>query len=191
MSAGGGPTLSLELLSTIAAVGTFVVIAATAVAAVIQLRHLRSSNQISAITGIQERIESPEFRTSRRFMQNDLPRLMKEAGFEARIKHRILDEELSRLNVVSNVFEHLGEFCKYSIIDPDVACDLFSGPVLSSWKDMATFISMRRRVLDAPALGENFEYLAMLCEDFEARHPDGAYPRGARRLLTTEKTTAT
>ncbi|MBV8282486.1 MAG: hypothetical protein JO347_10555, partial [Candidatus Eremiobacteraeota bacterium] len=41
--------MSLELWSTIAAVGTFVVITATAIAAVIQLRHMRSSNQITIL----------------------------------------------------------------------------------------------------------------------------------------------
>ncbi|HEV2909756.1 MAG TPA: hypothetical protein VGX02_10825, partial [Candidatus Eremiobacteraceae bacterium] len=76
--------MSLELLSAIAAIGTFVVIAATAVAAIVQLRHLRSSNQISAITGIQETIESPEFEAARRFIHSDLPLLMKEPRFAER-----------------------------------------------------------------------------------------------------------
>ena len=37
--------MSLELWATIASVGTFVVIAATAIAAFVQLRHVRRSNQ--------------------------------------------------------------------------------------------------------------------------------------------------
>ena len=178
--------MSLELLSTLAAIGTFVVIAATAVAAVVQLRHMRSSNQISAIMGVQEVIESHEFRAARRFIQDELPRLMKEANFAARIKGRVLDSELASLNLVGNIFENLGAFCKYGIIDKEVFCDLFSGPVLSAWTAMMPVIAVRRRSLAAPALLENFEYLAMLCEDFEARHPDGAYPRGARRMLVKE-----
>ncbi len=36
--------MSLELWSTISSIGTFVVIAATAIATVIQLRHLRASS---------------------------------------------------------------------------------------------------------------------------------------------------
>jgi hypothetical protein len=176
--------MSLELISAIAAIGTFVVIAATAVAAIVQLRHLRSSNQISAITGIQETIESPEFEAARRFIHHDLPLLMKDPRFAERIKPRILDSELAALNIVGGAFETLGLFCKYRIVDKEVACDLLSGPILASWAEMAPVISIRRRILDAPALLENFEYLAMLCEDFETRHPDGAYPSGARRLLT-------
>ena len=179
---GKEETLSFELVSAIAAVGTFVVIAATAFAAIVQLRHLRSSNQITAITGVREVIESPEFVAGRRFLQSELPRLMKEPHFAARVEDRVMDSELMPLNLVGNVFESLGIFCKYRIIDKDVACDLFSGPVLTSWSALAPLIGMRRRALDSPGLWENFEYLAMLCEAFEARHPDGAYPHGARRL---------
>jgi hypothetical protein len=43
-------------------VGTFIVVAATAIAAIFQLHHLRSSNQINAIIGVQQIFESPEFR---------------------------------------------------------------------------------------------------------------------------------
>jgi hypothetical protein len=175
--------LSLELVGTIASVGTFVVIAATAYAAIVQLRHLRSSNQISALGGVQAAIEAPEFVSARRFINSELPGLLKEPGFADRIKTRVLAEDLRALNVIGNVFESLGTLCKYGIVDKEVVCDLFSGPVLSSWKDMVPVIAIRRRSLDAPALLENFEYLAVLCENFEARHPDGAYPRGARRLL--------
>jgi hypothetical protein len=174
--------MSLELLSTIAAVGTFVVIAATAIAAIIQLRHLRSSNQISAIGSVQAVIESAEFEAARRFIQNDLPRLMKEPHFAERAEKRVLDNELAPLQLIGNVYESLGIFCKYGIIDKAVACDLFSGPILSSWTALIPFLAIRRRRLDAPALWENFEFLAVLCEDFEIRHPDGAYPKWARRI---------
>jgi hypothetical protein len=183
--------MSLELLSTLAAIGTFIVVAATAVAAIIQLRHLRSSNQITAITGVQDAIESAEFAAARRFIQNELPRLMKDPQFASQLENRVLGDELQSVGRVGNVFENLGVFCKYGIIDKEIACDLFSGPILSSWTALAPFFAIRRRVLDAPALFENFEFLAMLAEDFEARHPDGAYPPGARRMLKADQETAT
>jgi hypothetical protein len=178
--------MSLELVSLLAAVGTFVVIAATAAAAIVQLRHLRSSNQISAINGFQEILESPEFIAARRFVQSELPRLLKDPRFASRVENRVLDSELAGLNLVANVFESLGIYCKYRLIDKEVACDLFSGPVLWSWTALMPYIAIRRRLLDAPGIAENFEYMAMLCEDFEARHPQGAYPPGARRLRVEE-----
>jgi len=51
--------MSLETWSTAASIGTFVVIAATAVAALAQLRHMRSSNQIAAVTAMQHLILGP------------------------------------------------------------------------------------------------------------------------------------
>ncbi|MBV8366944.1 MAG: hypothetical protein JO194_10675, partial [Candidatus Eremiobacteraeota bacterium] len=42
--------MNLELLNVFATLGTFVVISATAIAALVQLRHARSSNQIAAMT---------------------------------------------------------------------------------------------------------------------------------------------
>jgi hypothetical protein len=61
---GGGFSedgMSLELLNTFATFGTFVVITATAVAALVQLRHARSSNQIAALNELRKAQETPEF----------------------------------------------------------------------------------------------------------------------------------
>jgi 23S rRNA G2069 N7-methylase RlmK/C1962 C5-methylase RlmI len=46
--------MTLEFLNTFASFGTFAVIAATAIAALVQLRHARSSNQIAAMNELQE-----------------------------------------------------------------------------------------------------------------------------------------
>lgn len=54
-------TITLEVLSTAASVGTFVVIGATAIAAVVQLRHLRASNQLQGLLTVLARVEDPNF----------------------------------------------------------------------------------------------------------------------------------
>ena len=46
--------MSTELVNTFATLGTFVVIAATAIAAIVQLRHMRGSNQIVALNELRE-----------------------------------------------------------------------------------------------------------------------------------------
>ena len=172
--------MSLELVSTIASLGTFVVIAATAVAAIIQLRHSRSGNQISALTECREVIESPEFFKARRFIQEDLPSLLKQPGTAARLERRVLDDELQAINFVGNFFENLGAFVKHGIIDREIACDLWSGVVVTAWNSLLPVTAIRRRVLKTQALLENFEYLAVISEDYIARYPDGLYPRGSK-----------
>ncbi len=180
--------MSVELLSALASVGTFVVILVTAIAAVVQLRHMRASNQIAALTEIRETMESPEFVAAVRFIGSELPVLMKDPAFPPRLHQRILDPDLRSINFVGNVFENLGVFVKYGIIDKQIACDLWAGPVMRSWTALAPALRIRRKVFDAPAMLENFEYLTVLCEDYDARHPEGSYPRGVRRKADGQPT---
>lgn len=174
--------MSLELVSTIAAVGTFLVIAATAVAALVQLRHMRISNQINALTEYRQTILSPEFFAARRFLQERLPELAKEPSFLQRLAKPVLDDELQRpINLVGNFFENIGAFVKYGIVDRRIACDLWSGVVVQTWKALLPVTLVRRNHLSA-ALWENFEYLAVISQDFMEQHPHGTYPPGTRRF---------
>jgi hypothetical protein len=59
-------------LETASSVGTFFVIAATAVAALIQLRHMRGNNQIAAAMAINQVTEGDEFQAARRFIRENL-----------------------------------------------------------------------------------------------------------------------
>jgi hypothetical protein len=54
--------MSLEAWSAAAQIGTFLVIAATAVAALVQLNHLRAANQIAASNMFIQEYEGPELR---------------------------------------------------------------------------------------------------------------------------------
>ncbi|MBV8172813.1 MAG: hypothetical protein JO219_12880, partial [Candidatus Eremiobacteraeota bacterium] len=51
--------MSLELWNTFATMGTFVVISATAIAALVQLRHARASYQITALAELNKAHDSP------------------------------------------------------------------------------------------------------------------------------------
>jgi hypothetical protein len=175
--------MSLELVSAIAAIGTFVVIAATAFAAIVQLHHLRGGNQIVALTEIREVVESEKFVAARRFLVDELPGLMKEPGVKEGLQGVLIDARLEQASYVGNIFEGLGTLVKYRIIDRDIACDLWGGVVLIAWKQLLPITTLRRqRPGPWGALWENFEYLAVMSEDFYQRHPQGAYPDGVRRM---------
>jgi hypothetical protein len=177
--------MSLELLTAVASVGTFVVIAATAITAVIQLHHLRGGNQIVALTEIREVIESDKFVAARHFIVDNLPNLMKQPGFADDLKTApLFDKRLEPVGFVGDIFENLGGLVKYRIIDPMIACDLWGGVVSSTWTLLLPVTTTRRHRAGFRALWENFEYLAVLSEDWAGRHPSGAYPEGVRRMPT-------
>ena len=73
--------MSLELWATIASVGTFVVIAATAIAAFVQLRHVRRSNQVAGLKSTFEMLLDPSIREIVNFVRHDLRERMKDQTF--------------------------------------------------------------------------------------------------------------
>jgi hypothetical protein len=173
--------MPLDLISTLADVGTFLVISTTAIVAILQLRHARGRNQIEALSEMREAIESPDFFAAREFLQDELPSLLTQPGFAQRVSRRVLENDLQAINKVGYLFENLGTFVKYGIIDRDIACDLWADVVVSCWHSLAPVVVIRRRALTPSSL-ENFEYLAVLCDDWRAKHPAGAYPPGVRRM---------
>jgi hypothetical protein len=173
--------MSLELVNTIASIGTLLVIAATAIAALAQLRHSRGGNQIIALTECREVLESEAFANALRFVRRTLPEMMKDPATRARLMVQPLDEDLRPVNVVGNFFESMGSFVKHDIIDEEIACDLWSGIVVLAWDALVPVLAMNRRRAGS-ALWENFEYFAGRAKAWNARHAGGTYPKGEPRL---------
>jgi len=176
--------VSPEWVSAAAALATLVVIVASAFAAVTQLRHMRSANHVAAMLELRETIESHAFSESYgaalRFLSDNLA--------EPAVRHTILTverisilPEFEPVRTVGNFFENAGCLVKNEAIDADIFCDLLSSVVVSTWKAYAPFIA-HRRLLTGNALWENFEYIAVLSEDWISARPNGAYPRGKRRM---------
>jgi len=173
--------VNLEIVNTLASVGTLAVIAATAMAALGQLRHSRGSNQIVALTECREVLESESFASALRFVRRELPEKMKDPAIRARLLVVPLDAELRPINIVGNFFESMGSFVKHDIIDAEIACDLWSGIVASSWESLTPILAIMRRST-GPALWENYEYLAAIATDYTRKYPEGTYPKTTRRL---------
>lgn len=173
--------MSLELWGVIASAGTFVVIAATAIAAFIQLRHIRGGNSIAALTECREVLESEEFAAAQRFVAYTLPEMLKDPEVRRRLTKSPLDEDLRPVNVVGNFFEGLGSFIRFGVIDREIASALWSGIVVRNWELLAPTLAIMRRTA-GPALWEQFEYLVKVSRDWDRRYPYGIYPSGMERL---------
>lgn len=171
--------MSAEWVTAIATAGTFLVIAASAVAALLQLRHTRGSNQIVALTECRETLESDDFQNARAFLHEQLPHILADPEVHQKLVARYFPAEVRPAINVANFFESMGAFVRFNIIDRRIACDLWCGVVLSSWRALAPFIGIVRTYNDG--VWENFEYLAVICEEFDKRQPT-TYPKGMRRM---------
>jgi hypothetical protein len=178
--------MSLELVNTLATFGTFVVIAATAIAAVVQLRHARSSNQIAALNELRETQEAPDFLAARHFVEGELSRKLQEPAF----RHQIAvpaarsDETrplIAKILVIGNFYEGMGILAKTGLVDKELVLQNWCDNLIVAWQNLVPIAAiLRRRVGDA--LWENFEYLTVLSQDWMTAHPKGTYPAGVRRI---------
>ena len=178
--------MSLELVNTLATFGTFLVIAGTAIAVIVQLRHARSSNQIEALAELREGTENPEMRLAERFVLHDLSERLKDPAFRYQVIHPNemtveTQSTWSDIRRVANFFENMGALVKSGLADKNFVLDIFSYRALSNWQRLIP-VTMIVRQSFASAIWENFEYLAVLSQDWIAAHPGGTYPAGVRRF---------
>jgi hypothetical protein len=179
--------MSLELVNTLATFGTFLVIAGTAIAAIIQLRHARSSNQIEALAELREGTENPEMRSAERFVLHELSEKLKDPAFRYQLAHQEAmtpqtQLEWSDMRRVGNFFENMGALVKAELADKNFVLDIFSNRVLMNWEALIPVAAIARQLRGTNAIWEDFEYLAVLSQDWIAAHPTGNYPAGVRRF---------
>ncbi len=173
--------MSPEWLTAIGTIGTFAVIAASGAAALFQLRHMRGSNQIVALTEVRETIESPAFQAAERFI-SELAGRYDDPEVRKGLSAPFFPLEFQPVRYVANFFETFGAFVKNGIIDAELACDLWGGVVVRNWDALGPVIASRRANMGTTALWENFEYLTTISKKFVDQYPDGTFPKKMERL---------
>lgn len=177
--------MSLELANTLAAFGTFVVIAATAIAAIVQLRHARSSNQIAALNELRETTETPEFLEALHFVEGELSSKLQDPAFRYQVANRTARTGearalIAKVIAIGNFYENLGLFVSTGLVDRELVLQMWSGPVIRAWEHLAPHAAIVRRSR-GDVFWEKFEYLTVLAQDWRNAHPKGTYPAGVRR----------
>jgi Domain of unknown function (DUF4760) len=178
--------MSLELVNTLATFGTFVVIAATAIAAIVQLRHARSSNHIAALNELRETTETREFLAASDFVQGGLAAKLQDPAFRYQVAVIAARTDEMRplwgmLRAIGNFYESMGLLVNTGLVDRELVLRTYTGQIIGSWERLAPVLAIRRRTV-GDALWENFEYLTVLAPDWMAAHPKGTYPASVRRF---------
>lgn len=169
-----------EALGAIAAVGTFVVITATAFAALVQLRHLRVGNQLASLLTLIQMPLEPKLNEAFNFCSHDFRRMMEDESFRRELEMaRPLDRSVHKQLYVCDYYERIGSAIKFGLISKEFYLD--NSSPLPYWQLLEPAIAIMRR-RHGPWLYENFEYLALLAQQWDAGHPSGNYPHGAQRL---------
>jgi hypothetical protein len=178
--------MSLELWNTFASFGTFLVISAAAIAAIVQLRHARGSNQIAALNELRETSERAEFQAAQHFVTTQLAEKMKDPSFRYQVANRAARTAedgplIARALAFGNFYESAAMLVKAGLVDRELTLEIWNRPVVYSWEALAPLTAIIRRRLGS-IVWENFEYLAVLSQNWLAAHSKGTYPPGVRRI---------
>jgi hypothetical protein len=184
--------MSLELINTLGTVTTVAIVAAAAIAAMVQLRHLRAGNQINAMLSIGESLDK-EFLDAQHFVQKELAAALKDPDFRAysaAMSRGIPPPEAPRVYIevrraaiaVANKYEELGILVRHGIVDQDLFIERYVNIIGQGWAALETFTAFSRAASGTDSIWENFEYLAVLSQDWIKQHPEGVYPKGVRRM---------
>jgi hypothetical protein len=162
-------------LNTAATLVTLAVIIVTAVAAFVQLRHLRASNQLQGLLTVLARVESADFGR----LVDGARQLLAEKLADPAYRRSIEDATVDRTNNpwlnLCNSYEWVGSLVRRGLIEEEPYMDIYADRVIAAWEITRDAIAIVRR-RGGPSPLENFEYLYVRASEYVARHPGGVYP---------------
>jgi hypothetical protein len=185
--------MSLELLNTLATITSTVVIGATAIAAVIQLRHMRAGNQIAGQLALRQVLLDDAFIESMGHVRFEIRELLKDPQFLEYVREFHLstasdgdDERYDRpymaaLRVGRNL-ENIGNMIRNGLTDRRIFLEQYANLVVMAWDGTEPLLRIRRQATGNDATWEDFEYLTVLSRRWisEVR---SCYPKGVERIL--------
>ena len=173
--------MSIETLNALLPVATLAVIATAAVAALIQLRHLRTSNHLAALLEIMNQWNLPPVQAALRELSRMPEEMAKPDYVEVLRTPGSIDRASYPEFLALDLWEQIGTFSKRGLIDEDILLDITSGQVSNAWTLAQPAIAVIREHT-GPSVLENFEYLAVRAKLWARRHPNGTYPSGLPRF---------
>jgi hypothetical protein len=173
--------VDLVALNTIFAALTLVVVAAAAVAALIQLRHLRASNQLNGLLTVLETWQNAQFQEWMEFVRDELPARITEPAFIHSLRKRPINRRVHPELHVCDWYEQVGSYMKNGLLDERSFLDIISANANEYWDSLWPVIAILRE-RRGPSAYENFEYLAVRGRLWNKKFPDGDYPRGTPRI---------
>ena len=169
-------------VSALSTLGTFIVVAASAVAALLQLRHIRAANQIAASLALIDRIATAEFqRTLQYVFHGELDRALEDPEYRAGLLKTPVDLANHPEASLLAYWEQMGSIIKLGLTSEAAFMDTTSSQCIAAWNKLSPVIAYVRRAR-GPQVYDNFEWLASRSMMWEERHPNGTFPNNAPHL---------
>lgn len=183
--------MTVELVNTIAALTTAVVITATAIAALVQLRHMRASNQIAGFLTLRNVLDDEAHRQALAVLRREGD-ITKEEGYRAYVAASTsgrptpdqprYQDVYDAVGLTANAFEVIGTLVRNGIVDRRLFLEQYCFTVSGYWSRLEPYTALQRATTHDDGVWEDFEYMAVLSREFMKEHAS-VYPAGVPHLL--------
>lgn len=171
-----------ELINLIIGLATLCVLSAAAIAALIQLRHIRTSNESQTFSSAFALWFSADVQRGVRFIQHELAVKMEDPAFRRELDNAgaVDHEHHPELNVI-DYFDNVGNYIVLGNVREALILHPAAQLISNLWETLSPTIAIMRRKR-GKQLYASFEYLAWRSQLWNQRYPDGYTPPGFARL---------
>jgi hypothetical protein len=169
-----------------AQLGTLVVIAASVIAALVQLRHVQASNQLQALLALEHDFRAPELQAAITYVQEDLSLRLDDPAYRRELEQiGFIDPAAHPEMVACNWLNEMGTLVKRGLVSEDTFMDLFGRLIVHCWRKLEPAIAIMRR-RRGQVQYHDFEYLAVRAIAWLERNPHGTSPKAFNRLTLAD-----
>ena len=173
--------MSWEELAALSTFGTLIVIAGSAMAAIFQLRHMRSGNQISATLGLFDKWAGPEARRLQAYVfSGELDKKLEDPEYRAGLMRMPVDRIAHPEVAYLDFWESLGSLVRLHYTEEEAFMESGGFMSIVAWEKLMPVIAIIRRKR-GPSAYDNFEYTVSRARLWEAKQPN-TFPKDAPRL---------
>jgi hypothetical protein len=175
--------MSPEWVTALATLGTFLVIAASAMAALMQLRHMRVSTQLEGLLSVLARVEDANFNSWLTETQRQLPAMLADKAYVKSIIDNTFDRNVAWLQL-GNSYDWVGSLVKNRLIPMEFFLDVYAFRIVQAWELMRPITVLARHRV-GNGIWENFEFLYVVANDWVKGHAErgySSYPKHVRRV---------
>ncbi len=174
--------MPVEFWSSLWSFLTLLVIGATVVPAVLQMRHLSSNNQIQSLLSLEHDFNEPHLQAAFHYVQHELPARLEDPAYRGELTRiGFVDPQHHPEMKVCNWFDQMGTFVKNGLVGERAFFELFGRLVDRYWELLSPTIALLRRER-GPRQYQNFEYMTSRYRLWAKKHPTGLYPASVPRL---------
>jgi len=161
-----------ESLTAISSAVTAAVIGATAIIAMVQIRHLRKAAQLESFLQLMSEATGPQMAIWASYVETTLPERLKDETYRRELAEGCYDAEHHKELALGAFWEKIGTLVHFGLIEPEAFVDFAAAICPHHWHLLRDVVALRRT--ENVHIWERFEEFAALCEaNLPPRQPQG------------------